>query len=846
MEFVEGQNLRAFMTASGPLTVGTALDLAAQVFDALAQAHASGIVHRDVKPENILIDRSGRVKVADFGLARAVSEFTVASTGVVLGTVAYLAPELATGGKADQRADVYAAGIVLFELLTGSQPYVGDTPVQVVFQQVMADFPVPSSRVAWLVPQIDRLVLALTAKRPEDRPEDAGAALALVRAVRASLPEEIAGRSTAVAPPASGDFAAPGGIRSPGGLGAPNDFAALEEAAAQSADTAAAALATEPAPQGRATAATKSSDARDPKDSEASTRESFGTAATTARPSAPAPTARVDWGSTQKVPAADSRTAATRALPGSTIPPGLAIGQSREAPPRAGSPRKSMRVRLAAAVTAAAVVLALVVGAGWLSRVRGNEAGAGWTSSPAQSAGLRPSTAPAQQTPSVLPAQDQTCGGGPEAVDTSAQSVDPGFTEAPNLTRVAGLDLVDLFGDRVNRNSIAGLVDDNTFVVYTDFSVEGMPPPLVAAVSTDSSPALKWQVELEDVAGLDLNYIHVVAFDQAGNVVVAAVYWQGDTANLYLAAVNSSGQVVSSSSIPWVFMLDMSVEDGIVVVEDFGDDNPRVEARSFSNLSRVTWQARCPEGGCGRVKTAGATWIVTKDGPVDWATGQAVGFDRQLDWDRESLEQVGDMLFVVAREGEESSWMRVGQDGKDMWGSPLKANSSDVRPRASGRAVYFANGKGVVAADTSTGAQQWACDVGGYVTWLDLTGDGTVVAFYCEDRDGCYPWSWSDPLELSFLEGSTGEVINSVRTTGTVVGFGGSMVYIESSYELRGYSTQRGASKALLWTLPLPRHPDYDMDSFFLTDQGRLYATAQQHDEGREVLRSLAVFEFTK
>jgi serine/threonine-protein kinase len=195
MELVEGPNLRTLMMTSGLPSVGKALDFMIQVLQALAVAHAAGFVHRDIKPENILITRTGQVKVADFGLARAVSEVTAASSGVVLGTVAYLSPELVAEGVADMRTDVYAAGVVLFELLTGSQPYVADTPIQVAFQHVHADFPAPSSRVGWLPQEIDSLVLALAAKQPERRPEDAAAALALLRAVRRALPDDIAARA---------------------------------------------------------------------------------------------------------------------------------------------------------------------------------------------------------------------------------------------------------------------------------------------------------------------------------------------------------------------------------------------------------------------------------------------------------------------------------------------------------------------------------------------------------------------------------------------------------------------------------------------------------------------------
>jgi serine/threonine-protein kinase len=232
MELVDGPNLRTIMESSGLPPVGQALDLMAEALAALAAAHADGLVHRDVKPENILITAKGQVKVADFGLARTVAEVTAVSSGIVLGTVAYLAPELVADGAADQRADVYAAGVVLFELLTGAQPYTGDQPIQVAFQHVHAPFPAPSSRVKWLPQEIDSLVAALTAKAPERRPADAAAALSLVRAVRAALPGEVAARAALVAvrpadaaqaaQPAAAPAGAPGGQPGgDGGAGAP-------------------------------------------------------------------------------------------------------------------------------------------------------------------------------------------------------------------------------------------------------------------------------------------------------------------------------------------------------------------------------------------------------------------------------------------------------------------------------------------------------------------------------------------------------------------------------------------------------------------------------------------------
>lgn len=200
MEYVDGVNLRRRLGERGALSVGEALDVAAAVLDALAAAHRAGLVHRDVKPENVLLATDDRVKLADFGLARAVTEVTATTTGTVLGTVAYLAPELVVRGASDARTDVYACGVLIFEMLTGRQPFVGDTPIQVAFQHVNTDIPAPSDLVSWLPIEVDDLVQALAARDPQDRPVDAAAAGELLRRTRAALDEETLDRHAGVAP----------------------------------------------------------------------------------------------------------------------------------------------------------------------------------------------------------------------------------------------------------------------------------------------------------------------------------------------------------------------------------------------------------------------------------------------------------------------------------------------------------------------------------------------------------------------------------------------------------------------------------------------------------------------
>ncbi len=200
MEYVDGSNLRRRLTEERTLTVGDALRTTESVLEALSVAHRAGLVHRDIKPENVLIAGDGRVKVADFGLARAVTEVTSTTTGTVLGTVAYLAPELVARGASDARTDVYAVGILLYEMLTGTQPYTGTTPIQVAYQHVHSDIPAPSGRVDWLPTEIDELVEALAAREADERPADAAAALSLVRRTRSVLDAELLARR-ADAPP---------------------------------------------------------------------------------------------------------------------------------------------------------------------------------------------------------------------------------------------------------------------------------------------------------------------------------------------------------------------------------------------------------------------------------------------------------------------------------------------------------------------------------------------------------------------------------------------------------------------------------------------------------------------
>jgi len=189
MEYVEGENLRERMANELTLTVGESLAITEAVLDALAAAHRKGLVHRDVKPENVLLDDTDQPKLADFGLARAVTEVTSTTSGMLLGTVAYLAPELVASGDADARADVYAAGILLYEMVTGRQPFTAQTALGVASRHVHEDVPPPSAAAPWLPAELDELVATFTAREASGRPADAGAALTQVRAARSRIDE---------------------------------------------------------------------------------------------------------------------------------------------------------------------------------------------------------------------------------------------------------------------------------------------------------------------------------------------------------------------------------------------------------------------------------------------------------------------------------------------------------------------------------------------------------------------------------------------------------------------------------------------------------------------------------
>jgi beta-lactam-binding protein with PASTA domain len=238
MELVDGGTLRELLRERGPMPPHAVAAVVGPVLDALAVAHRAGLVHRDVKPENILISDAGEVKIADFGLVRAAAAATTTSNSVILGTAAYLSPEQVTSGVADPRSDVYSTGVLMFELLTGTTPFTGDTSLSIAYQRIHDDVPPPGSRIAGVPAQFDRLVTQATNREPAHRFTDAGEMAAALRIVceqlelpayRVPAPRRSAQHhSAAAAPaptprPATPRLAAPGSPATTviGGAGAP-------------------------------------------------------------------------------------------------------------------------------------------------------------------------------------------------------------------------------------------------------------------------------------------------------------------------------------------------------------------------------------------------------------------------------------------------------------------------------------------------------------------------------------------------------------------------------------------------------------------------------------------------
>lgn len=186
MEYLPGITLRELLREQRRLTVPQTITIMDAILAGLSAAHRAGIVHRDVKPENVLLAEDGRIKIGDFGLARATTANT-ATGQQLLGTIAYLAPELVTRGTADARSDIYALGIMLYEMLVGEQPYKGEQPMQIAFQHATESVPRPSVRNPGVPEQLDELVLWATEKSPDERPDDAQQMLERLREIERDL-----------------------------------------------------------------------------------------------------------------------------------------------------------------------------------------------------------------------------------------------------------------------------------------------------------------------------------------------------------------------------------------------------------------------------------------------------------------------------------------------------------------------------------------------------------------------------------------------------------------------------------------------------------------------------------
>lgn len=189
MELIEGSTLRDYLNEQGRFEIKDAINYLTPILNALAAAHNIGIVHRDIKPENILVSKEGRVKIADFGLARGelIGSTMTAESSVILGSVSYLSPEQVQRGVADSRSDVYAAGIVAYEMITGERPFLAETPIQIAYMHVNDDIPHLRSKRKDVPEALDELIARATAKNPDQRPRDAGRFLEELQKIQIDL-----------------------------------------------------------------------------------------------------------------------------------------------------------------------------------------------------------------------------------------------------------------------------------------------------------------------------------------------------------------------------------------------------------------------------------------------------------------------------------------------------------------------------------------------------------------------------------------------------------------------------------------------------------------------------------
>ena len=191
MELVTGPTVRDALNRRGPYPLGEALSIIRTIAQGLDAAHRSGVIHRDIKPENILFSAEGTPKIADFGLARTISEVSVASQSTVLGTVAYIPPEVVTTGHCDARGDIYSLGVMLYELLTGRTPFSGSHAMNVAYSHVHKTIPAPSQQLPWIPTEVDELVAEMTARDLDERLDSASAVVTEIQKLLHDLPDDL-------------------------------------------------------------------------------------------------------------------------------------------------------------------------------------------------------------------------------------------------------------------------------------------------------------------------------------------------------------------------------------------------------------------------------------------------------------------------------------------------------------------------------------------------------------------------------------------------------------------------------------------------------------------------------
>ncbi|GAG29635.1 unnamed protein product, partial [marine sediment metagenome] len=188
MEYVPGEDLKSTIIRVGQLSVGKAVSVAKQVCEGLTEAHRLGVVHRDLKPQNIMIDKEGNVRIMDFGIARSLRMRGVTGTGVMIGTPEYMSPEQAEAGEIDQRSDIYSLGVILFEMVTGRVPFEGETPLSVAMKHKSEKPPDPREFNAQIPEDLSRVILRCMEKNKEKRYQGAEEFLSELNNIESGLP----------------------------------------------------------------------------------------------------------------------------------------------------------------------------------------------------------------------------------------------------------------------------------------------------------------------------------------------------------------------------------------------------------------------------------------------------------------------------------------------------------------------------------------------------------------------------------------------------------------------------------------------------------------------------------